>query len=92
MLEYFDKLLFNALVEYNTMINRCMDDPMFAAMVDSSQIGEAMDRYLAQIVNSAEIAGAISLDDWHVIRHIVAMIGMDPDDCTINDHRYEVDS
>ena len=90
MLEYFDHLLFNAMVEYNTLINRCMDDPAFAAMVDDSRIGYAQEVYIIRIVGAAEEAGAISLDDWRIIRHIVGMIGVDPDEFTSNDQRYEV--
>lgn len=92
MLEYFDRLLFNAIVEYNSTINRCMDDPMFAAMVDSSEIGDAQERYMIQIVNAAESAGAISLEDWRTVRHIVGMIALDREDDIYNDLRYEVDA
>ena len=73
MLEYFDRLLFNALVEYNAMINRCMDDPAFADTVYESGIGNAIEHYMMEIVSSAENAGAISLDDWRTIRHRIGL-------------------
>lgn len=95
MLEYFDKLLFNAIVEYNKLINRCSVDPEFAYMVDRCEIGEAQERYMIQIVNAAESAGAISRDEWITIRHIVAMIGLGGDDFyegVYNDLLYEVDA
>ena len=91
MLEYFDRLLFNAIVEYNNTINRCMDDPIFAGMVDSSEIGDAQERYIIQIVNAAERAGAISIADWREIRYIVDQIALDREDAW-NDLRYEVEA
>lgn len=91
MLEYFDHLLFNALVEYNNLINRCAADPAFAYMVDRSGIGDAMERNMHHIVNSAESAGAISMSEWRIIRHMVGMIALDYDDVD-NDLLYEVDA
>lgn len=95
MLEFFDRLLFNALVEYNTMYNRCIDDPVFASAAFASGIGQVMENYMCLIVNSAEDAGAISFDDWRIVRHTIGMIGLG-DEALDYDYyvplRYEVEA
>lgn len=87
MLDYFDSLLFQAIVDWNRSYNRASSEPAFAAMLCDSGINDRLEDWMICIVNSAYHGGLISFDDHRRILPVLQYIGLDmrPDGTWVDD-------